>query len=94
MNWFGPNRGMRLNARDDLVLRDVRKGNAADLLPLAHKIRAALDNQAPKRLFQRIGLAGSRTGFEAKALSGVEASIHAFERDATSDISGAFFISH
>src|SRR3546814_12185467 len=71
---FWSYRRMRLDAGRDLVLRDVRESDAADLLPVTQELGPAQDEKPAECLLQRVGLARTGAGLETEAATIVEAS--------------------
>src|SRR3546814_10089237 len=57
---------MRLDAGRDLVLRDVRESDAADLLPVTQELGPAQDEKPAECLLQRVGLARTGAGLETE----------------------------
>src|SRR3546814_13144200 len=58
---FWSYRRMRLDAGRDLVLRDVRESDAADLLPVTQELGPAHNEKPAECLIQRVGLARTRS---------------------------------
>src|SRR3546814_3087273 len=85
---------MRLDAGRDLVLRDVRESDAADLLPVTQELGPAQDEKPAECLLQRVGLARTGAGLETEAATIVEASEDALQRNAAGGVGWALPISH
>src|SRR5690242_259259 len=84
MDRFGSDGGVPVRTGVDLVLGRVRERDAGDLLPVSHELRASLLDETVEGFDQRVGLPGSRAGFETKAAAIVEAVIDALQRDPSS----------
>src|SRR3546814_4245341 len=83
-----------LDAGRDLVLRDVRESDAADLLPVTQELGPAQDVKPAECLLQRVGLARTGAGLETEAATIVEASEDALPRNAAGGVGWALPISH
>src|SRR3546814_12469651 len=85
---------MRLDAGRDLVLRDVRESDAADLLPVTQELGPAQDEKPAECLLQRVGLARTGAGLETEAATIVEASADAPQRNEAGGVGWALPLRH
>src|SRR3546814_8562203 len=85
--------GMRLYAGRYLVLGDIRKGDAADLLPVAQELVSAQSEQPAEGFLKRVCLSRDGTRFVTKVASAVEAREEPIKRGEASGVGRSFQIS-